>query len=269
MNARSLPLKGQHVLITRGGEQGEKFCMDVATNGGIPYMVPLIDFRAHQDPNKHYFIQNLPTYDWIIFTSKNGVHHFFEQIKDKVDEHIWENNSVQFAVVGEKTQQALSHYKRLSRFMPKIYTAEDFATDFFQQGISAHKVLIAKGNLASNTIAKRFRSKEIIADEWIVYDTYYPTRETEKLIRLLRDDLLTVAAFSSPSTFNHFMKIVNEHHLSLHAKKLVLAAIGTVTKRTIEHTGYHAEICPETFTIDDMFQAICDYFEKQEQEGKK
>ncbi|MBS4176174.1 uroporphyrinogen-III synthase [Lederbergia citrea] len=262
-----LPLKGKHVLITRGSDQGEKFCNDVASAGGIPYMIPLIDFRAHEDINAPYFISNIKQYDWIIFTSKNGVNYFFQHIQDKIEDYELINSQLQFAVVGEKTQEALNRYRLPSQFMPNVYTAEDFARDFFELGLNANRVLIPKGNLASTTIADSFRSRNLVADEWIVYDTYYPTKETDKLIKILKEDLLDVAAFTSPSTFNHFIKIVKQNHLDLHAKKLLMAAIGTVTKRTIEQAGFHAPIWPATFTIDHMFEELCDYFAKQEQEG--
>ncbi|MCR2820564.1 uroporphyrinogen-III synthase [Lederbergia panacisoli] len=262
MKSKELPLKGKHVLITRGGDQGDKFCMDVASMGGIPHMVPLIDFRAHHDQNAAIFIKNMNQYEWIIFTSKNGVHYFFQQINGKANEHIFHKGNIQFAVVGEKTREALSRYRLPSRFMPNVYTAEDFAREFFNQGLTGKKVLIPKGNLASNIIAESFRTRGFTADEWIVYETYYPTKETDKLLHFLEDDLLDVAAFTSPSTFNHFIKIVGQHHLEPHAKKLLFAAIGTVTKRTIEQAGYSTHICPKNFTIDDMFHEICIFFQQ-------
>lgn len=268
MMGGQLPLKGQHVLITRGGEQGEKFCTDVASAGGIPYMVPLIDFRAHEDINASHYMTKFEQYDWVIFTSQNGVNYFFEHIRDQVSEHALRKSNVQYAVVGEKTRDALNRYQLPSRFMPNVYTAEDFARDFFELGLTAKKVLIPKGNLASTTIADSFHSRGILADEWIVYDTYYPTKKINKLIQLLSEDLLDVAAFTSPSTFNHFMKVIKQNHLHMHANKLMFTSIGTVTKRTIEREGYDVSVCPEKFTIDAMFAELCHYFSNSNNERK-
>ncbi|MBO1005583.1 uroporphyrinogen-III synthase [Pseudogracilibacillus auburnensis] len=257
------PLKGKHVLITRGGEQGEKFCTDVATAGGVPYMIPLIAFRAHTDSNAPLFLKNMKEYDWIIFTSQNGVHFFFQQIRHLMDESELIHSGIQFAVVGEKTRAALNRYQIPSRFMPNVYTADDFAREFFQEvDVNAEKVLIPKGNLASKTIAESFRARKIVADEWIVYDTYYPTAATDQLVKLLKKDLLDVAAFTSPSTFHHFNQIVTQHHLQLHTKDILMAAIGTVTKRSIEQAGYQVPICPATFTIDHLFTELCAYFKE-------
>ncbi|MCJ7839888.1 uroporphyrinogen-III synthase [Lederbergia sp. NSJ-179] len=266
MNPSGKPLKGKHVLITRGGEQGEKFCMDVASTGGIPHMVPLIDFRMYKDPNESYYFRQLGEYDWIIFTSKNGVHYFFEHLKKYVDDYSLLQHSVQFAVVGEKTKEALDRYQLASCFMPHVFTAEEFVREFFQNEFVAKKVLVPKGNLAKSTIADGFRSQGISADEWIIYETFYPVNQVGRLIPLLKEDVLDVASFTSPSSFNHFMKIVKQQFLTQHVSKLTFAAIGTVTKRAIENEGYQVGICPEKFTIDKLFQEICRYF--QEKEGK-
>lgn len=255
MNER--PLRGKHVLITRGGEQGEKFCTDVASAGGVPYMVPLIDFRAHDDVNAPLFIRSLEQYDWIIFTSKNGVNYFFQHIHKRLDDFDYFKQNIKFAAVGEKTRDELTRRKIDSHFMPNIYTAEDFAREFFEKGLTAKIALIPKGNLAGKTIAESFRSRNIVADEWIVYDTYYPSTGLEKLVQLLKEDRLQIAAFTSPSTFNHFHKIVTQHVLAHHAKKLEMAAIGTVTKKAVEQAGYTVKVCPETFTIDSMFAEMC------------
>ncbi|MBO0994097.1 uroporphyrinogen-III synthase [Bacillus sp. SD088] len=267
MNHRHKPLKGQHVLITRGGEQGEQFSLDVASAGGIPHMLPLIDFRRFTDPNQAYYLHHLREYDWVIFTSKNGVHYFFEQLKKHVDDVSVLSQSIQFAVVGEKTKEALDRYHIASCFMPHIFTAEDFVQEFFQTGYSAQKVLIPKGNMAKRTIAEGFWSRGILADEWIVYETFYPPGQNDQLLKLVKEDTLDVATFTSPSTFNHFMKIVKQP-FKRHIDRLIIATIGTVTKQVIENEGYHVQICPEKFTMDDLFQEIYNYYQEQERKDE-
>ncbi|ONK24250.1 hypothetical protein BLX87_06245 [Bacillus sp. VT-16-64] len=258
------PLKGKHVLITRGGEQGEKFCHDVASAGGIPYMVPLIDFRPHEDLNARCFIRSLDRYDWIIFTSRNGVKYFFRHIGQGRESFELVKQHIRFAAVGEKTREELRRYHISAEFMPNVYTAEDFGREFFQQGYTAKRVLIPKGNLASKTVAEHFRSRGIIADEWIVYETFYPTKDVNRLVQILRDNRLDVACFTSPSTFHHFMKLVNQYHLREHAGKINLASIGKVTKKAIEEEGFSVKICPKNYTIDSMFQELCQFYGQKE-----
>lgn len=258
------PLKGKHVLITRGGEQGDKFCHDVASAGGIPYMVPLIDFRPYEDLNAPGFIHSLDRYDWIIFTSRNGVKYFFHHIDHLRESFELMKKNIRFAAVGEKTRAELRRYHISAEFMPNVYTAEDFGREFFLHGYTGTRVLIPKGNLASKTVAAHFRSRGIIADEWIVYETFYPTKDTNRLVHILREDRLDAACFTSPSTFHHFMKVVNQYHLREHAGKINMASIGKVTKKAIEEEGFSMTICPDTYTIDAMFHELCQYFGQKE-----
>ncbi len=268
MKEERLPLRGKHVLITRGGEQGEKFCTDVASAGGIPYMVPLIDFRLYNDQNATYFMNALDRYDWIIFTSRNGVNYFFKHIEPIREQFELLKDRIHFAAVGEKTRAELKRYHIESHFMPNIYTAEDFSREYFQKDFSGKRVLIPKGNLASTTIADSFRARNIVADEWIIYETYYPTKHMDRLVQVLREDRLDIVCFTSPSTFNHFMKVVKQYHLQSHAEKLTIATIGKVTKRAVEREGYTVHICPDTYTIDEMFAEICRVCEDQKKERK-
>ncbi|RST76234.1 uroporphyrinogen-III synthase [Siminovitchia acidinfaciens] len=266
MTMDRLPLRGKHVMITRGGEQGEKFCNDVASAGGIPYMIPLIDFRSHEDLNAVHFIQSLNKYDWIIFTSRNGVNYFFQHIDSQREQFEMIKDRINFAAVGEKTRAELSKYRVDSHFMPNIYTAEDFSREFFEKGLTAKRALIPKGNLASTTIAESFRQHRIIADEWIVYETYYPTKDIGRLVEIVKEDRLDAACFTSPSTFHHFKKVVKQYHLQGHVDSITYVSIGRVTKKAMEAEGYAIKVCPEKYTIDSMFQELCRYFGQERKE---
>jgi len=266
MKMGRLPLRGRHILITRGGEQGDKFCNDVATAGGIPYMVPLIDFRLYEDLNSGYFKSSLGQYDWIIFTSKNGVKYFFQQIADHLETFELMKDQINFAAVGEKTRAELARYQIQAHFMPNIYTAEDFSREFFEKGYTAKRALIPKGNLASQTIADSFRNHRIVADEWIVYETFYPTKDIDLLVRIIKEGRLDTVCFTSPSSFHHFNKVVKQYHLNEYIKPIAMASIGKVTKRSMKKEGYTVEICPEKYTIDSMFEEVCLYYGQERKE---
>lgn len=261
-------LNNAHVLITRGGVRGEKLSKQIQSIGGIPHIIPLIAFRAHDDDQAQSYINQLLHYDWIVFTSMNGVDYFFEHLGNKIDTEALRNSSTQFAVVGEKTKQALESYGIQSTFMPDIYTAEDFSKQYFAKQLQATRVLIAKGNLASETIANAFRSERVDVDEWIVYDTYLPAEAEEQLISLLSKDKLGIATFTSPSSFRHFEQIVQKHQLQMKTQNLSIATIGTVTKKAVEAAGYTVQICPKTFTFDAMFDEMCNFY-RNRKEGKQ
>ncbi|HEY4554568.1 MAG TPA: uroporphyrinogen-III synthase [Bacillaceae bacterium] len=265
MTADSKPLKGKHILITRGGEQGVQFCSWVANAGGVPHMVQLIDFRPHEDPNAQMYMKSIKEYEWIIFTSKNGVNYFFQHMREHMNEFARVLPDIRFAAVGEKTRAELEKRNVQSHFMPNIYTAEDFAREFFEKGLTGERVLIPKGNLAGKTIAESFRSRNLRADEWIVYDTFYPSEDEGMLITLLQEDRLDMAVFASPSAFQHYQSVVDRNGLLGHSQKLYYASIGTVTKKKMEKAGYQVDVCPDTFTMDEMFAEIRRFYDGRQQ----
>lgn len=251
-----LPLQAKGVLITRGGAQGKRIGTEIKNQGGIPYIVPLIRFRSYHDPSAQTYFQQIDEYDWIIFTSKNGVKYFFEQLSihsPHIQPQMLENR---FAVVGEKTKEFLEKYGVKSKFMPSLYTAEDFSQEFFVEGYASNKILIAKGNLASKTIANAFRDRNFIADEMIVYETYFPGESEGEIVELIHKEYLDLLTFTSPSTFQHFYEIIRKNHLIEQAKNIKIACIGPVTKKKIEKHGFSVDICPQTYTIAAMLAEI-------------
>lgn len=73
----TLPLKGKTVFIPRSGKQGKELSKRIVQLGGEPYCIPLIEFREGKDPNGLQYLKSLNQYDWVIFTSQNGVKFFF------------------------------------------------------------------------------------------------------------------------------------------------------------------------------------------------
>lgn len=74
----SLPLAGKQILITRGQKQAAGFAAEIEQLGGIPHVVPLIAFQPVHDQREEEFLRMLEMFDWVIFTSKNGVDFFFK-----------------------------------------------------------------------------------------------------------------------------------------------------------------------------------------------
>lgn len=254
-------LAGKHVLITRGGEQGERLAGAVAGSGGIPHVVPLIDFRPYDDPNAAVLMKAVEDYDWIVFTSKNGVDYFFRYAHEHRPGIEAVLSSAKLGVVGEKTGAALERYGLKADFMPSLYTAKDYVDEFFGKGLRAERVLIPKGNLARNTIAEGFRSRNISADEWIIYETVYPSSDRAELIRLLKENILDAAIFTSPSTFNHFMSVAKQHNACKQLDRLTVACIGPVTRETVEKEGLTVQVCPDTYTMDALINDLRQYYQ--------
>ncbi len=257
-----LPLKGKKVFIPRSGKQGKDLSEKIGKLGGEPYLIPLIAFREGKDPRGREYLNNLNQYDWVIFTSQNGVEFFFQHL---ADQNIFLSPKTKIAAVGDKTKESLERQHIKVSFVPTLFSADDFAKEFRDANTHAKKVLIPKGNLARDTIAQSLKSEHWLVDEWIIYDTIFPVESRKRLASLLEHIQLDFALFTSPSTVRHFMEIAKEPKLLNKVKRIEFISIGPVTKKAIEEYGWTVSTSPESYTVDDMIDCLCKLNMKREE----
>jgi uroporphyrinogen-III synthase len=254
----SLPLKGREILVTREEKAAKGMADIIRQYGGVPHIIPLISFRPFQDKNERTYLERLKSYDWIFFTSKNGVRFFFHQL----EEHnlSLKKSRIRFAAVGEKTCRELERHGVEVDFIPDFYTGADFAEEFIQKFPEAGPVLLSKGNLARDTIASFFHKRNKMLDEWITYETCFPKESEKSLAALLQEKKVSAATFTSPSTVKRFVKIVNDHRLEEAVKGLTVACIGPVTEQTAVRNGMTVQAVPERYTVEDMVEKLAIHY---------
>ncbi|AWP37493.1 uroporphyrinogen-III synthase [Heyndrickxia coagulans] len=256
------PLSGKNILITRGGKDGEKLAAQIEALGGTPFVVPMVSFRAYADLSASVFLRKLSAYDWVVFTSKNGVRYFLEACSRAgiACEHL----NINWAAVGKKTAACMEQSGLKVSFAPRKFTAKDFAREFLRSGHRASRVLLPKGNMAGTEIADFLRKSGIIAEEWIVYETYMPEGAKEKLTRLLRREHIDFALFLSPSAFRHFKGALEESGMDIAGLSTRIAVIGPSTRQAVEKAGSRAAVCPDEYTVEAMLGALCDFVRLEE-----
>lgn len=249
----SLPLLNKTVMIPRGKAHAKSFSELVAKFGGIPVEIPLIAFKPVATTEElHEMMNNLHTYDWIIFTSNVTVETF----------HSLMNTPVPFpkvAVIGDKTRQVLENMGVKVDFTPGHYVAEDFVEEFHSHIREGSRVLIPKGNLARDYIAATLKKHGAIVDEVVIYETYLPDDSRDKLIQMLRNRRLDILTFTSPSTIDHFMEIVEAHMLQKELDQCIVGCIGPVSMRKAEEWGLTVHAVPEKYTVEEMLKSIIEY----------
>src|SRR5690625_5451179 len=98
-------LKNKKILITRERSQAVKFAEQIEHNKGVPIIAPLLKIDTYYDEENDTLLNSINEFDWIFFTSINGVNHFFKQLKEQ--QLIKKCN---IAVVGHKTEEALNKF---------------------------------------------------------------------------------------------------------------------------------------------------------------
>jgi uroporphyrinogen-III synthase len=242
------PLSGKRIVVTRPAGQAAPFIDKIEKAGGTAYAVPLIAFRMCEDSQDETILNQLRTYDWIILTSKNGVDFFMKKAGAYVKQL-----PAKFAAIGTKTAKAIEAYGVMVSYIPERFSADDLAEEMKQGLFLPEKALIPKGNLSRSLIGDTIRRSGKEADDWIVYETYFPEEEKAKLLHLIRHEQIDMYTFTSPSAVRHFIHTLNESHEPI--PKADFACIGPVTKKEAEKYGMTISICPDEYTIDSL---VCD-----------
>jgi uroporphyrinogen-III synthase len=244
------PLAGKTVLVSRPKEQADSLLSLIKDQGGIPLPFPVVTITGTDKTLNEYPIQYLSRFKWIIFTSKNGVDHFFRIIKDK--ELSFEHHK--FAAVGEKTAQAMQERGIHSILVPKRYDAEALAELLKKEVKDGEKVLFPKGSLAPSYIKDQLKD---IADveELVVYETK-PAEDLDWGLVLKAD----CCFFLSPSAVS-FMTAYYEKKENSRILKTPAFCIGPTTKKAAVEKGFQHVFMPERYTAEDMVKLAAIYFQ--------
>lgn len=248
----------QKVLITREQSQANEFAELVKRYSGIPIIVPMLTIEPfYHDHNKKVF-DTIEKFDWIFFTSSNGVHHFFKQLND-----IRRLNHCRFAIVGHKTEQALKSYGFKAHFIPSIYNAETMATEFLQKYKQIKNVLFVRGNISRQTLLREFMKQNIPFAKVVVYETRRNDACKEKLNKVVREgiDCLT---FTSPSTVESFVKLMDDEQLLNSIRSKHCICIGTTTEKAAIKHQFKNTYIPDVFTIEGMVEKMIEVVQMEE-----
>ncbi len=252
-------LEGKHVLITREESQAEQLCAMIAEHGGVPIKVPLLSFQKVDDERLKSVkekLSNLDFFDWLVFTSKPGVDLFCEMMNDVGFDGIYPK----IAAIGKKTKAALQEHGLQPAFIPPEYVAESFLPAFLEVVERCESVLIIKGDLARDYLFHGLKAAGIHTEESIIYSNRMPKDSEQALVDVLINKRIDIFIFTSPSTVNRFMKIVEKHHLFDCLLDKVTVAIGPVTRKRAEELGLTVTLCPEQYTVEDMMKELEHYY---------
>lgn len=253
-------LKRKKVLVPRGKKSAKSFSDLIKKLGGKPIEIPLLDFKPTENTEEILsYIEQIHSYDWIIFTSAVTIDTFFSFFKENQLP-----TPPKVAAIGKKTKEALEKRGVTVHFMPEKYVAESFVEEFAPLVKEGDKILLPKGKLAREYIAQSLQEKGVIVDEVIIYDTFFPEDSRELLRQSLVKKEIDILTFTSPSTVDHFMEVVNEHSLQDNIRDCLIACIGPEARKRAMSYGLNVHIMPKNYTVYDMITSVMEFLNKNE-----
>jgi len=257
----SKPLFGKTVIVTRPKSQAPEFTKLLEEQGAYVITFPTIEIAppsSHKALDKA--INSIEQYDWIVFTSVNGVKSFFERLK-KLDKDVRELHRAKIAAIGEVTAQEIENMGIKVDIVPNDFKAEGLIRIFKKKEIRDCKILIPRAKVARDILPQSLVKMGAKVDVVTAYITKQPGKaKTKNIIKLLGEDKIDMITFTSSSTARNFFDLMPDFKQK--KNRPLFASIGPITAKTVRDSGYKSAVVPKQYTVEYLASDIVDYFSK-------
>jgi uroporphyrinogen III methyltransferase / synthase len=259
------PLFGKRVLMTRAKEQAGELAARLAGYGAEPVEAPTIKIIAPLDwAPVDQAISEIGTYNWIIFTSVNGVSRFMTRLLARgLDSRSLAGRKV--CCIGPRTARELERFGVRADVVPAEYQAEGVLAALNRQDLKSSRILIPRAEVARELLPDELRAAGARVDVVAVYRTVTPTQETESWRQELAGHRIDSVTFTSSSTVRHFVAMLGGvEAVKPLLQSVAIAAIGPITAKTVEEYGLTVSIMPRENTIPALVDAIVHHYGSRE-----
>lgn len=257
MPSKSAPLVGKRVAVTRARDQASELSGRLSALGAEIVELPLIQISKKIDPETLAdVIAELGSYDWIVFTSANGVRYFFEEFYRLFDD-VRSLGLLRFASIGETTSQAIRDHHIRVECQPKVATAEALADELLGTGsLDSAKVLVVTGNLNRDVLVKKLEEGRAIVDRLQVYQTVKTDLTDEPAAESFRTKGADAILFASSSAVQSFADQAAALKLAKDARRPIAGSIGPQTSETMKKVGMPIGFEATEPSLDALVEAL-------------
>jgi uroporphyrinogen III methyltransferase/synthase len=261
----SQPLAGRTIVITRALAQADDFSVELQKYGAEVVVCPTIEVRALDNYELlDEAIDHLYGYDWLIFTSVNGVDFFFPRLESRGRDRS-DLDELRVCAIGEATAERLNDLHVHVDVVPGVSKAEGVfaALKTFvggDEGLSNLNVLIPRASAGRDYLPKALQDAGARVDVVPAYRTSLPANLDRGRVAAMLSGGTDCIAFTSASTVRNLAKLFDTHDLSEVLAGVVIACIGDITAETASSYGLNVAIQPQEFTIPALARSIAAYF---------
>ncbi|MCP4540209.1 MAG: uroporphyrinogen-III C-methyltransferase [Chloroflexi bacterium] len=250
------PLLGRRVLVTRSRAQASQLSARLRALGAEPVEFPTIEILPPDDWGPvDKAVGWLVAYDWIIFTSVNGVKYFWQRMK-LAGKDARALAGTRLGAIGPATAEELAQRGLQADLVPSKYVAEAILDEIGP--VKNRRVLLPRADIARPALVDGLRAAGAIVDEVAAYRTVVGTADnTEEIRRMLTVGEIDVITFTSSSTARNFLTALAPT-LSFPTGTTV-ACIGPVTAQTAKELGLPVHVTASEHTIDGLIQALMEH----------
>lgn len=257
------PLFGRRVLVTRTREQASALSALLADAGAEVVECPAI---ALVPPDSweplDRALERLATYDWIVFTSANGVERFFARL-DACGRDVRALHRAKIAAIGPETARSLAVRHLRADLVPDDFRAEGLIEALAEGDVRGKRFLLPRAGGARAVLPESLRAAGAEVDEVVTYRAVTPEESVERLRRALDEAPLDVLTFTSSSTVTSFLTLLERADPERGRARIAdarVACIGPVTATTAREHGLRVDVVPEKYTVPALVEALVQHF---------
>lgn len=263
------PLAGRSVVITRARAQADEFASELERYGARIIICPTIEICEPESYERlDEAIDHLFGYDWLVFTSVNGVDNFLRRLHAGGHE-VSSIDDLKVCAIGAATAEKLRDAHIHVDVVPEEFKAEGVFAALVQylggrEALDGLNFLIPRAAVARDFLPKALTAAGARVDVVAAYRTVLPDNLDRGRIAAMLAGSADCIAFTSSSTVRNLAQLFDTQDLSEALAGITVACIGDITARTATEHGLQTEIQPEQFTIPALARAIADYFAKRD-----
>src|SRR5258706_3072647 len=243
-------LVSNYIVITRPKAESEELSRQIKSVGLQVLYCPSITISNNlsaKDLEK--YLSNISHFDWIIFTSSNGVKFFIQGIQ-RIGKGLPDLRNIQIAAIGEKTADTAKRYGLYVNFIPSKSTSSDLANEL--NITKGNNILLPRSGIGNPNLKTIFESKGAIVTEMPVYKTRYLKTDMIKFKKLFETNKILGITFTSPSTVEGFLKNIKEFFEYKRLFSIPAISIGPTTTETLKNYQFENIYTADPHTIEGM-----------------
>ena len=250
-----LPLRGQSIVVTRAESQSQAFAGRLRGLGAHVIALPVIaleppsSWAAADDA-----IRDLSTYEWLVFTSANGVERFVERLDASARD--LRDLPSRICAIGPATARSVEALHLRVDLLPEAYVAESLAEAFERLGMRGRRVLIPRAQEAREVLPQKLAELGADVEVVPVYRTVLPEASRDLAEKVWASDAVPDwVTVTSSSTVRHLAQLISPSTLA----RSKLASIGPVTSATAREHGLPVTVEAMPYTTEGLAEALCAY----------
>lgn len=249
------PLFGKRIVVTRPAAQSGGVVSRLLEMGAQPILAPMIEIRPPLDWREvDRALARIGEFDWIVFTSVNGVNFLLQRLLDTARD-LRRLGKSKLAAIGDGTALALANFHLLADLVPETFRAEALA-EALKPHVAGKRVLWARASRGRNVLPAELRSAGALLEELVVYRNLDIEALDPEVLNQIEVGAIDWICLSSPSIARAVQKHLSPTARAQLGKTVRIASISPVTSAAAREAGLPVHAEAATYTWEGIFAAI-------------